>query len=240
MPPELVPIAFSNGESSNYTRFPDVEQQIREALALPADQRRVKDLKPEALLYLLRYALPTEVTLLGRWFDALANKAIRSIKRHSKGFDEKTSDLIAEDVLATFTFDVFRRDTKVQLFLEVNFATYIKQRTLNAVRRYKNVSFIVRAEESDEALVLEDPEIDRRDGFAVLSDTALCQKALGAITDRRHREALILRYVYDWPIQDADTSRPSLCRRFNVTPRQINNWLTAARKEACAAIGDDR
>lgn len=55
------------------------------------------------------------------------------------------------------------------------------------------------------------------------------REALGAITDARHREAFVLRYQQEWPVE-GDTP-PTISGYFNVTSRTIRNWLATAHEQ---------
>jgi hypothetical protein len=51
-----------------------------------------------------------------------------------------------------------------------------------------------------------------------LTETQI-RTALSAITNQRHREAVILRYLQDWPIKDKDPNKQTLCKHFVSVPR---------------------
>lgn len=61
---------------------------------------------------------------------------------------------------------------------------------------------------------------------------------VGAISNPKHREAVILRFFQGWPIESNDENRPSLCTHFSRSPRQISTWFTKAYEEVRAAAGD--
>ena len=60
---------------------------------------------------------------------------------------------------------------------------------------------------------------------------------LNAVTDPRHREAFILKHLYNWPLKDGPDGAPTLCERFKKSDRQIRNWINTAIEQMRAAHG---
>jgi hypothetical protein len=61
---------------------------------------------------------------------------------------------------------------------------------------------------------------------------------LAAVSDPRHREAVMLHHLHGWPITDKDPETPTLCKHFDMTARQIQNWIRTAFDEMRAAVGE--
>ena len=66
---------------------------------------------------------------------------------------------------------------------------------------------------------------------------ALLRKAEAKIRDPRHFEALVLRYGYDWPIESEDPAEPTLSKKYNLSPRQIRNWIVSGLETLRVALG---
>jgi len=241
---ELIVLAFSNGTASSYTRDAEVETEIRDLLGRPPEEwiAATPKLKSETLVYLLRYRHDASQAVFGHLYDALAARALKVIARFTKGFDkgDNTPNMIAEDVLDQLRTALFLRDTKRQLFLECNFFTAIKHRTLTVLERHKEKAF-VQLSATDGTVKVPAGEVENDDALSTLtrqmSRSALLA-ALRTIKNPLHREAMILRYAHDWPIFDADPAVATLCARYKKTARQIRNWLNAAKKQTLAVLGD--
>lgn len=207
-PVALQPLSDADGKPASLKRYPDVEQEIQKVLTQPPDKwpALLGELKSEALVYLIRYHRDQAGTkVLGHLYNALADRAIGVIRNYAKGFDQVTTETIGEDVLSEVMFDVFKIDTPAQLFLECNFYTALKRRTLNETVHYAGRRDKAKRHAEEQAPD-DDADIDHRDGFQDLVDTqthTALAKALQAVKDSRHREALVLRYAKGWPKQEA-------------------------------------
>jgi len=237
----LKPLADAAGKSASYKRYPDVEQEIQKVLTQPPDDwpGLLGELKSETLVYLVRYHHPEMgPKVLGHVCNALSARALKIIRNNAKGFDPVTTEMIAEDVQSRMMIDAFKTDTATQLFLECNFHVSIERRTLNETAHYTG-----RREKAKRHAEEQSPEdeldIDHHDGFQDLVAThtrAALAKALEAVKDPRHREALVLRYAKGWPIRGKKL--PTLCSHFGVTSRQIQNWLKIGKAQARATLGE--
>jgi hypothetical protein len=243
---ELISLAFSNAMAGRYKRSADVETELRDLLRRSPQERVAvaPKLKSETLVYLLRYRHDTSQAVFGHLYDALTTRTLKVIARFTKGFDkgDSTPDMIAEDVLDQLRNDLFLRDTKRQLFLECNFFTAIKHRTLTALERYKEKAF-VQLSATDGTVKVPTGEVENDDALSKLTQQmtrSALLSALRTIKNPLHREAMILRYVDRWPIFDADPTVATLCTRYKKTARQIQNWLNAAKNQTLAVLGDIR
>ena len=61
--------------------------------------------------------------------------------------------------------------------------------------------------------------------------------ALRAITDRRHREAVILHHGHGIPITSSKRGQKCLTRRFRKKEREIRYWIDQAMQQMRAALG---
>jgi hypothetical protein len=66
----------------------------------------------------------------------------------------------------------------------------------------------------------------------------LLRRGLDAITDPRHREAVILRYEKEWPVSSGGEETDTISGWFDVSPRQIQNRIRKAVAQMRQAIGE--
>ncbi len=64
------------------------------------------------------------------------------------------------------------------------------------------------------------------------------RKALAAISNPLHREAVILHHLQGWQISSTASAIPTLSTHFKKSSRQIQNWLKAAMKQMRTALGE--
>jgi len=65
----------------------------------------------------------------------------------------------------------------------------------------------------------------------------LLLKALRAVTDPRHREAVILHHGHGIPITSSKRGQKCLTRRFRKKEREIRYWIDQAMQQMRAASG---
>ena len=256
----IPPLASSTVDGKPYLRRADVETEILRALSHPrvewialAERRGSGRLSNEALVFLIRRSRKGDRDLFGRLVHELGDRTVRIADRWAQGFDQDTLEEIVWTVEKEIVDLVLAETPSRQSdFLEVAFGKAVERRTINAVEKRRNSPLPLRhmpASVSDEETEPERPTesvADERAGpeeiVAELENEArrpeLIRKARAAVKDPRHVEAVILRYVYGWPMVDKDPNKPTLTRHFGKSARQIQNWLADALEAMRAAIGD--
>jgi len=244
-----------------YVRRGDVDAQIAKVIQLPASkwpdligEKASERLLDEALVYLLRESLKETPVILGAMVDCLSRRISRHASRWTRGLDQDDVDTIVETVngkvLDAITFNDPPSPTCE--FLEVSLSHHVKNKTLSEVDKLKrrpqgHRECPVQACFEEETTIVPTVESLADDAPGVLETLvdqedeqerrALALKALSKITDPRHREAVILRFIRDWPITSQDERKPSLTRHFGVSARQLQNWFNNACDEMRAAVG---
>jgi hypothetical protein len=260
-PPRVEPLTKCRMDGRPYVRRPDVEEQIcrvREtdpatwpglAKALPGSDER---LKSETIVHLVRILRRRgESTIAGHLIEQLSKRAVKITMTWAKGFDQTTTEEIVYEVDGrSIEFILAETPTRQSEFLEVAFATAVKRRTLRRVVQLQNqprtYQFARPSDVGDgsdgtatnplEATPDGEPSPEE---VAIAWETSdVLRRCVGAITNPKHREAVILRFVVGWPISTNDESKPSLCSHFGRSARQITNWFAEAYKEVRAAAGD--
>jgi hypothetical protein len=259
-PGGIPPLSSSTVDGKPYLRHPDVEAEILRARSCPpaewlalAEKRGNGRLSNEALVFLIRRSRKGDRDLFGRLVHELGDRTVRIAERWAQGFDQDTLEEIVWTVEKQIVDLVLAETSSRQSdFLEVAFGKAVERRTINAVEKRRNSPLPLRhmpASVSDEETEPERPTelvADERAGpeeiVAELESEAqrpeLIRKARAAVKDPRHVEAVILRYVYGWPMVDKDPNKPTLTRHFGKSARQIQNWLADALEAMRAAIGD--
>ncbi len=251
-PPEGVPapLTCSAKDGRPYVRRPDVEDQIRTALAAAPSSWNPRKLRSETLVHLVRCIRWRDGSEgdIGRLVDQIGRRVAVIVGDNAKGFPESVRDEIVEHVShCVLKLLLAETPTRKSEFLEINFRQVVKGLTLNEVtKRIEEPSLQQFAPTSD------DPENTGDQGAEFPDDgpgpdeiaqtRELCQLVrarLDAVTDPRHREAVILRYVQEWPITDQDPNTPTLTKHFGISARQIQNWINQALAQIRTAIGEE-
>ena len=241
-------------------RWVDVEAEVQRMSRLPQSDwiAEAEDLLNESLVHLSRKTHRVDEEVCGRLMQELSGRTVRIATRWARGFDETTTEEIVLKIeIKIIELVLAETPSPDSDFLELSFATIVKRLTLNAVRSYKRSPLYRRGqmpvadedvEEFDDIERLIKLAADTRAGpeavIAELEEAArrpeLIRKACGAVKDPRHLVAVILHCVYGWPISSSDPEKWDLEVYFDVSPRQIKNWIAKALKTMCKAIGDEK
>jgi hypothetical protein len=260
--PGVEPLTKCRLDGRPYERRPDVEEQIcrvRETdpatwpdLAKAPQGSDVR-LKSETIVHLVRVLRKRgESTITGQLIEQLICRAGKTTKTWAKGFDQATTEEIIFEVGGQLIELILAETPSRQSeFLEIAFAGAVKRRTLNAVERresqpqtYHFARSTDAGDGSDGTIAnpLEgaaDDEPGPHEIVIAWERQDELRKWIGAISNPKHREAVVLHYFEEWPIQCKDKAKPSLCTHFRISARQINNWFVKAFEEVRAAAGDD-
>ncbi len=243
-----------------YRRRADVEVVISQMLARPPEEWVVAAqrtgngrLPTEALVFLIRALRGSDKNLVGALVNILCRRLLAVARSIAGGFETAEREEILREVQDQIIELLFPKvPTRQTEFLEIAFREAVKRRTINVVEKVKKRPKLVvvsdtRDEEDDpEHLVESLPEKrpNVQEVLLRLADKAqrsiLVRTALAAVKDRRHVDAVILRYVYDWPIRHSDPAQPSLEKHFGKSGRQIQNWIAGALEAMRNAIGDSQ
>lgn len=256
----MVPLSCATVAGRPYERRKDIEDKICAVLRRPASewpvlasQKGTARLPNEVVVYLVSVSQAIDADVFGRLVHELGLRVSRIAVNFMQGFDRDTQDEIIwgveKDVVELILSDPPCRQGE---YLQIAFRDKIEQRTINAVAKRKQGPLPVRyspsaepeTEEEQESLTdqIADEGPDPEELTALLQDRArrpgLLAAAKAAVKNPLHLEAVILRYAYDWPINDKDPNVPTLARRFGKSPRQIQNWITDTLEAMRAAIGE--
>jgi hypothetical protein len=251
-PQPVPPLTARTADGKLYTRFADVEAEIREVWCRPPlDWIALKErLKNETLVFLIRKSGLKDDYVRGQLQAELNDRTIRISESHVKGFDDVIKEEIGLEVEGKIFKLVWSDVHCAQAeFLEIAFAEKVRDLTRNAIERY-NKSVMGERDQLDvwtgkEAgkgafglVELQQDVLDlRRDQeemLILLEDETrrdkLHQKIYDAVKNPKHFQALYLFHA-------EGNSLGEIAAHFNTTIREIRYWKTTAMHQIRVALG---
>ncbi|RUL81892.1 RNA polymerase sigma factor [Tautonia sociabilis] len=262
----VAPLTQARLDGTPYRRRADVEAQIRRALAddpsgWPAAATAAVDsgtrLSSEALIHLIRILRSRgERTVFGQLVQEVGKRIAGIAKSSAKGFDRTTTEEIVLKVgVDVVELILAETPTRQSEFLEVAFRLAVERRFLNEVESRKEDprphQFAAPTPDgawssggsSHPAESVPDDGPSPEESAIEAEERRLApevlRRCLNAISDPRHREAVILHHLRGWPITDKDPSKPSLCSHFELSDRQIRKWMERSFTQMRGAMGDE-
>lgn len=234
-----------------YTRHQDVEDEIARALCIPYTAWCGQSWRIETLVHLIRLRLHDyDPQVLGMLTYQFLERVKPIVDRWSRGYGTVDSEEI-QIVVANELGDLLNKSppSRTAEYLEVDAATVVKQATLRAIGADRPKARQFQSADRDEdglytqtvdRLMSEAPNPVEQLLAKAEEEAGGALKYLNAVTDPRHREAFILRHIYNWPLKDGPDGLPTLCERFKPTSdRQIRNWINTAIEQMRAAHGEE-
>ncbi len=243
-----VPLTCVNRKGEPYTRHEAVEDEIARALGMAHIVWCDHSWRIETLVHLIRLRLrDNDPHVLGMLTYQFLERVKPIVDRWSRGYGTADSEEI-QIAVANELGDLLSKapPSRTAEYLEIDAATIVKQATLRAIGPDRPRARDYQSGDRDEDGQYSET-IDRLASEVPNPEEQLLAKAeeeaggalryLNAVSDPRHREAFILRYLYDWPLKDGPDGAPTLCERFKVSDRQIRNWINTAIEQMRAAHG---
>ncbi len=235
------PLTYSGRDGKRYKRRAEIETKIIEMVQKrPSEWLESADSLPaEVLVYLIRAIADDDRGLAGDLIHRLSRTIQSVARRWAKGFNQDETEEIIQAVTGSIIELVLaERPSRQSEFLEMAFSRKVKGKTLNEVAKSRPLTSQVSLTGNDETtLEVPDERINALEALLKNEGLALLRKAEGKIRDPRHFEALVLRYGYDWPIESEDPAEPTLSKKYNISPRQIRNWIVSGLETLRAALG---
>ncbi|HEY2383225.1 MAG TPA: hypothetical protein VGK48_18780 [Terriglobia bacterium] len=244
LPIVIPPLTSRTDEGELYMRPEAVEAELLSVLPQgPAEwiKGRTK-LKSESLVFLHRYLRRSkDDDAAGRLQQEINARTMRMGKRWIYGIDKEGTDFIVSEVEAEIDELLLAEiPSRQSEYLEVGFGQTVYRRTKDAVERFKNTPFAHKGNTVTETydengqeevdLLEQVPDSGARPESEVLWADWV-EKTLRFVTNPKHREAVILRYLRGWPITSKDPEESCLSRYFKVSSRQIQTWIDIALKQ---------
>jgi ribosomal protein L39E len=259
----VMPLQCPRENGDTYKRHADIEDKIARALRRPerdwpelAKPRGPGWMPNEVLVYLITFCASGERDdILGALIYELGLRVAQIAGRFVRTFDGDTAFEIREAVEKKVGELILSDPPCLQgEYLQVSFREKVEQLTLNAKAKRKNRPLPLRRapvvdtntgeEPEDPTHLIEDEGPSPEDLAGLLRNNARLPEwiaaAKAAAKDPRHVDAAILRCRDEWPIFDRDSDVPTLARRFDMTPRQIQNWINEGLRALRAAIGENK
>lgn len=254
--PSIPPLTRRKEDGRSYQRPPDIVAEIGRALTTDPSTWALSKLKSETLVHLIRTnRVRGDETLLGPLVHEVGKRIARIAEDWAKGFDAMTTEEIVvqvgEQIISRILADPPTRQSE---YLEIDFRRIVKGRALNQVERREHyprhhqfVSTTADLDASAPGLAMtvndvadEGPTPDEIvcEAEAQALTPERIRAGLAAISDPRHREAVVLRYLQGWPITDKDKAQ-TLRKHFGISARQIQNWIGVALAEMKEAMGEN-
>jgi hypothetical protein len=244
-----------HGPDGKPRRRPEtVENDIADMLSLPHAERaaRARDACNETLVYFIRRRDDSDEQYFEAFVGELDLRIVDLASCYVRGLPEVTGEDIVGKVQWELRKLVLAETGSARTeFLEVAFALAVKKRTLQLVNLYLSSPWsrrdTVYAEDDDGEMTQRElqriadggpgPEGILLDKEEQARCRELCETALAAITNPRHRQAATLHWIEGWPIQSTVKGKDDLATYFRTTPGRIKQWLKQAMKEMRAALG---
>lgn len=229
-----------------YTRPPEIEEAIREALELEwrelvsrAEIRDAEDpgfIPPEVLIFLLRAALAAGQRdaadtlggiLFGRVERLITNYAWRLVEEMDYRVEEVTGDLLAELFTRLSDLQSDRAD-----FAQVKFGMYLQRfcfenkRKLKRQSGYDKRTRIIGETDPETDIIFDIPD---REPVCSQEDLETMREGLNDLPEQM-RKAFVLRYYEGWQVESNKPEEVTISGYFKKTPRTIRNWLTEAER----------
>lgn len=254
--PMLCPVPLTSVRTKGggaYRRFADVEDEITQILRSsdPVAQLlgSLGTCKTQTLVYFARHSLATR-NLVGKLVYEIMERAAGIITKNSRGYSDTDVEIIAGGV-RTHLIELLFAETPTRMSenLEIDFNGAVRQQTIKEHRQFKDIPKPGAFETASTTPDGSDPLDDRPDNTTnnpldeLIRKTSPSQfrQLLLAIKNPKHRQAFILRKLYDWPMKSADPTVRTVTRYFDLRPdqaRTVQYWIDRAIKEMREAFGD--
>ena len=247
-------------DGKRYCRPPHVESELWRMLGSdPATWTgRAGKLQCETLVRLIRLTHDHNSILCGELIEKLRKRIAHRMRKFCGEMDEyDTEEFLSAIDIEVLELVLTKEPSRQRDFLEVRFGMELKRLAGKHLRKFENStagniadiavdrSNIDDAEESEEVErpleFLPDLTSGPEDALLNLDMKKqrhrLLLKALRAVTDRRHREAVILHHGRGIPIFSSKRGKKCLTRHFRKKEREIRYWIDQAMEQLRGALG---
>lgn len=252
------PLTRSTRAGEPYVRPPEVESQLELLLGASANEQLTRAaetnkespryVRDECLVYLIRDAwVAGDSARYSTLTEQLLRRSARGIQHNLRTLgvapgDEK--DVYGEVISGMMS--AILDDGGAGDFYQARFRRALRFLVLSVYDKYARRQKRARREDdldtplggddmkAEDGVTLEERLPEDAEVAARIEQRLLIREALAAIRDPRHREAFVLHYYDDWPIETKDPLDPSVSRHLGVTPRTVNNWLREAERDMTA------
>jgi DNA-directed RNA polymerase specialized sigma24 family protein len=251
-PKPVPPLRARKADGTPYTRFADVEAEIRDIWCRPPmDWIALKEkLKSETLAFLIKKSGQKDDYIRGELLFELKARTLRITESEVNGFDEVIREEIGLEVDGKMFGLLWSEAHSSQAeYLEISFSDKVRDLTRNAIDRYKGSVMAERDQldvwtENDAGegafAVVElrrdvlDLRRDQEEMLILMEDDSRQDELLHKIShipkDPRHFQALYLFHA-------EDKSLAEIAAQFQARVRTIREWKDTAMHEIRFALG---
>lgn len=246
---EVEPLTRATKAGGGLKRRPEVEAQIQEVLAIDGaalEQRlSIRDyqadgfIKPEVIVHLIRRSLALgDDDSVNRLSTALVGQLTRMVAGKVRILSPNLRDDCHSEIVLRVFADIVDLSTDRADYAQVSFGDWLEKRALDSIRKCwkENTqsqitdSLTSEDEGSDEDAAGPEGRDFRSRELRPEEYGLFIDKALRVLKDDE-REAFIMRHFWEWEIENADPSIPTISTRFGKSARTIRNWLASADKK---------
>jgi len=215
-----------------------------------------ENLQNETLVFLIRQTHRVNDEVCGGLIEELRKRIVERTRRFGQSLDDvDEEELILNVEIKILELVLTKEPSRNRDFLEIGFAKTIQDLARNHLKQHEKspmgqpMDFVDCRDEVGENIerpieFVPDDAPGPEETLLNLDDRIrrhrLLRKALSAVTDRRHREAVILHCAYGLPISSTRRGQKSLKRHFRKDPRQIKYWIATALEQMRAVLGVQR
>ena len=229
-----------------YERLPEVETQVRRALALEEEalieaiqhsyDESPTHLKDEALCYLIRERLRAgHQESANAVAEVLLRRHARTIRSRigRGGVDERHREDCTGEIVSRLLTELFDIDSDRSDFAQVRFGLYFEKLSNGVISKFRKLQ--QRERQGESVIYTQDDRTEEIDLLDTLADEralsaegrVLMRDALAFLSNEL-REVFLLRYFEGWQTESNSPTEPSISRYLNVTPRTVRNRLRDA------------
>jgi len=256
----IPPLVCCNKSGHRYVRPAHIQAELRSIVPLDPSEwiGRAENFQNETLVCLIRLTHDGHPPVCGILIEELRRRITHRAEKFCCEMDEYDQEQFVSDVeMQVLELVLTKQPSKEREILEVAFGRAMRNLALNQLKKFKNSTAgniadmavdytnVDGAEEGDEVQrpieflpdATSGPEnillnLDMRK-----QRHRLLRKALKAVSNPRHREAVILHHAHDIPITSCQRGKKCLTRQFRKDARQIKYCITTAMKQMRAALG---
>jgi len=245
---EIEPLTKATTDGKVYTRRTEVEQQLRELLPLARDilTERLKEtdyekpgyVKSECVAYLIRHSRRLgDDEALSDLAETITKRINHTIDRHISFVSPNRKQECHDEIITKIILPLVDLQTNSSDYAQINFGRWVKYHILDVVERYFSVSdkesrtdSLTSTEDDAEEEVPAESEEFRVSGLRPEEYSVFITDALNELSENE-RKTYLMRYRWEWEIENKNPAIPTISRHFGVTPRTINNWLNSAERK---------
>ena len=247
------PLVSKTKDGKQYERPAHIQAEISKIFSLARSRwiEEAENLQNETLVFLIRRTHGVNDDVCGGLIEELTKRIGVRARRFCQSLDDFDEEQLISNVeIKVLELLLTKEPSRKRDFLEIAFAKTIKDLALDFFKQLENSPVghlvdVVETDEDDDKVerpieYVPDDEPEPEETLLDLDNRIrrhrLLRRLLKAVTDRRHREAVILHYAHGLPITSRQRGQKTLKRHFRKDPRQIKYWIATAMKEIRAAL----